>query len=211
LRLTFRTEGLSAGRDKKAGSSDLSGEAEGVDWSALEHEQPRLAAVGRMRLIDRGVVLVGTIRSDGTPRISPVEPFLLDGTLWLSMMLGSTKARDLLRDPRILVHSVITSRDGGEGEVKIRGVAQAEQAPQIQARYATAVGAALGWTPEPGRFHLFAVDIEHVTFVEYSEAAGGQHVAMWPPAREFFRRNTSATSVGPPEPVTGPVWTRLLG
>jgi hypothetical protein len=63
----------------------------------------------------RGVVLVATIRSDGTPRISPVEPFVLDGVLWLSMLWGSAKAADLQRDPRILVHSVITSRDGGEG------------------------------------------------------------------------------------------------
>jgi general stress protein 26 len=181
-----------------------------VDWSGLEREQPRLAAAGRERLLDRGVVLVGTVRSDGTPRISPVEPFVLDGTLWLSMMWGSTKAQDLLRDPRILVHSVIANRDGGEGEVKIRGMARAAEDREIQARYASAVGAALGWTPDPGRFHLFAVDIEHVTLIEYSDAAGGQHVAMWPPGREFFRRNTSATSVGPPEPVTGPVWTRLL-
>jgi Pyridoxamine 5'-phosphate oxidase len=181
-----------------------------MDWSELEREQPRLAAAGRGRLIDQGVVLVGTIRRDGTPRVSPVEPFLLDGTLWLSMMLGSAKARDLLRDPRILVHSVITSRDGGEGEVKIRGSALAEEDPQVRARYASAVAAALGWTPEPGRFHLFSVDIGHVTLIEYSDTAGGQHVAMWPPAREFFRPNTSATSLGPPEPVTGPVWMRLL-
>jgi len=26
---------------------------------------------------------------------------------------------------------------------------------------------------------------------------------MWPPAREFVRRATSATSVGEPEPVSG--------
>lgn len=182
-----------------------------MDWSELEREQPKLASAGRERLVGRGVVLVGTIRSDGTPRVSPVEPFLLDGTLWLSMMWGSAKASDLLRDPRILVHSVIASRDGDEGEVKVRGLARAEQDLQIQARYASAVGAALGWTPEPGRFHLFGVDIRHVAFIEYSEAAGGQHVAMWPPAAEFFRRNTSATSVGDPEPVTGPVWTALLG
>jgi hypothetical protein len=32
--------------------------------------------------------------------------------LWLSMLWGSAKAADLQRDPRILVHSVITNRDG---------------------------------------------------------------------------------------------------
>ena len=92
-----------------------------MHWSEMTEGQPRLAALARERLIGPGVVLVATIRRDGTPRLSPVEPFVLDGDLWLSMMWQSTKARDLLRDPRILVHSVITSRDGAEGEVKLRG------------------------------------------------------------------------------------------
>ena len=95
-----------------------------MHWSEMAEGQPRLAALARERLIGPGVVLVATIRRDGTPRLSPVEPFVLDGDLWLSMMWQSTKARDLLRDPRILVHSVITSRDGAEGEVKLRGAAR---------------------------------------------------------------------------------------
>jgi len=172
-----------------------------VDWSELERRQPALAALGRRRLLDPGVVLVATIRADGTPRVSPVEPFALDGTLWLSMLWHSRKAADLLRDPRILVHSVITSRDGGEGEFKIRGTARAEGDPDVQARYAAAVGASLGWTPEPGRFHLFAVAIGQVTFIRYDDATGDQHVVQWPPAREFIRRGTTATSLGEPEPV----------
>jgi hypothetical protein len=45
------------------------------------------------------VLLVVTIRADGTPRLSPVEPFVLDGDLWLSMMLGARKVADLVRDP----------------------------------------------------------------------------------------------------------------
>lgn len=170
-------------------------------WSEIEEAQPRLAAVGRARLIEPGVVLVATIRRDGTARISPVEPLVLDGDLWLSMLWGSTKARDLLRDPRILVHSVVTGRDGGPGEFKVRGSARAEGDPAVQRRYADTVAASLGWNPQPGRFHLFAVDIGQVSFLSYDDATGDQHVAMWPPAREFIRRGTSATSVGDPEPV----------
>lgn len=171
-------------------------------WSDIEHAQPRLARLARERLIDPGVVLVATIRQDGTPRLSPVEPYVLDGDLWLSMMWQSAKARDLLRDPRILVHSVITNRDGAEGELKIRGTARAEHDPLTQRRYADAVAASLGWNPQPGLFHLFAVDISHVTFISYDTATGDQHVAIWPPGREFIRRATSPTSVGDPKPVT---------
>jgi hypothetical protein len=57
-----------------------------VRWGELEDAEPKLAALGAERLISPGVVLVGTIRRDGTPRISPVEPLLWEGDLWLSML-----------------------------------------------------------------------------------------------------------------------------
>jgi len=169
-------------------------------WAELESNQPRLAELGRDRLLGPGVVLVGTIRRDGTPRISPVEPWVMAGDLWLSMMWGSTKAKDLSRDPRVLVHSVITDRDGSEGEFKVRGQARVEDDESVQRRYAAEVAAGLGWRPEPGQFHLFAVDISDVTFVRYVDATGDQFVTRWPPGHEFVRRGTGATTVGEPEP-----------
>ena len=42
-------------------------------WSDFAARAPRLAALGEDRLLAPGVVLVGTIRRDGTPRISPGE------------------------------------------------------------------------------------------------------------------------------------------
>ncbi|HEY3883126.1 MAG TPA: pyridoxamine 5'-phosphate oxidase family protein [Trebonia sp.] len=174
-----------------------------MHWSDLEEAQPRLAELGKEKLLGPGVVLVGTIRRDGTPRLSPVEPYLLDGELWLSMLWQSTKARDLLRDPRILVHSVITGRDGAEGEFKIRGTVRTEEDPSVHRRYADAVSANLGWNPTPGRFHLFAVDIDQVTYIQYDPGGSGdQHTALWPEGREFIRRATSSTSVGDPEPAS---------
>jgi hypothetical protein len=91
-------------------------------WADFERQTPRLAGVAHDRLIAPGVLLVVTIRRDGTARLSPVEPLVLDGDLWLSMMWQSRKATDLLRDDRLLVHSIITTRDGDEGEVKLRVV-----------------------------------------------------------------------------------------
>jgi Pyridoxamine 5'-phosphate oxidase len=170
-------------------------------WSDLESAQPGLAGLGRQRLLQPGVVLVGTIRRDGSPRLSPVEPYLLDGDLWLCLLWQSAKAADLLRDPRVLVHSIVTGRDGAEGEFKVRGTARAEHDPGIQRRYSQAVTADLGWSPTPGLFHLFAVGIDDVTFIRYDDATGDQHVARWPPAREFIRRGDSGTSLRDPEPV----------
>jgi hypothetical protein len=169
-------------------------------WQQLVDEQPRLAERARERLVEPGVVLVATIRRDGTPRVSPVEPFVLDGGLWLSMLWGSHKAADLVRDPRVLVHSVVTGRDGGDGEVKVRGRVRVEDDPGVQRAYADAVSTELGWSPVVGRFHLFEVIVEEVASLRYGER-GDQHVALWPSGREFVRRGTSATSVGEPEPV----------
>jgi hypothetical protein len=169
-------------------------------WSEIERHQPGLAELGRKRLLDPGVVLVVTIRRDGTPRLSPVEPFVMDGALWLSMMWQSKKATDLLRDPRILLHSVITNRDGDEGEFKIRGTARAEYDAAVQRRYAQQVAQSLGWDPQVGSFHLFEVSAEHLAYIRYDPITEHQHVAMWPPAREFTRQHATATSLADPQP-----------
>ena len=92
-------------------------------------------------------MLVRTIHRDGTPTISPVEPFVMDGDLWLIMMWRSTKAIDLTRGPRILMHSVITSRDGGEGEYKVRGTVHSQTDVAAQRRFADSVEKSLGWRP----------------------------------------------------------------
>jgi hypothetical protein len=171
-----------------------------VRWSEFAQDEPRLAALGRERLIDPGVVLIGTIRRDGTARISPVEPLIWEGELWLSMLLGSRKAADLERDPRILVHSIVTARDGAAGEYKVRGRAIEERQPATAERYAIQVSTTIGWSPEPGRFHLFRIDVDDVTFIRYDEPTGDQFVTRWPKKQEFVRRGTSATSLGDPEP-----------
>ncbi len=172
-------------------------------WRDLEDQQPRLAAIAHERLVGPGVLLVVTIRRDGTPRLSPVEPFVLDGELWLSMLLGSRKAADLVRDPRVLVHSIVTGPDGGDGELKLRGTAEEVSDESAQRRYAEAVSAVLPWSPEVGRFHLFTIEAQDVTFVRYDNASGDQYLVRWPAGTETVRRGTSATTVGEPEPVSG--------
>ena len=171
-----------------------------MHWADFANEEPRLADLGRERLGTPGVVLIGTVRGDGTARISPVESLFWGGDLWLSMLWGSRKAADLLRDPRLLVHSIVTSRDGSAGEYKVRGCAIAEQDERIQARYATAIKQHAGWDPVPGAFHLFWIDVAEVTFIRYEDATGDQFVTLWPAGREFVRRGTTATSLGEPQP-----------
>jgi hypothetical protein len=172
-----------------------------VRWAELEAQQPRLADLGKKMLGGPGVVLVGTTRRDGTARLSPVEPLFLDGDLWLSMGWGSRKAGDLRRDSRVLVHSIVTNRDGSDGEYKVRGRAVAESDAGQLDRYARAVAEQLGWEPEVGKFHLFRIDLDEVTVIRWDDATNDQFVARWPAMDEFVRRGTSATSQGPAEPM----------
>ena len=94
-------------------------------------DQPALGRVVHDRLIKPGVVLLGTTRRDGSARISGVEPLVMDGELWLSMMSTSMKARDLERDPRIVMHSIITGPQPA-AEVKVRGIVRPEPSRQVQ-------------------------------------------------------------------------------
>ena len=171
-----------------------------MQWSDLITEQPELGKLAQRALIAPGVLLIGTIRGDGTVRISGVEPLIMDGWLWLSMLPDSMKARDLYRDPRLVVNSIITSPEPG-AEIKLRSIAHAESAPAVQERYATTVASQLGWQPIAGRFALFAVSIEDVTYIGYDEDTGGQHVARWPAGIEYIRPATTPTSLGPPQSV----------
>jgi hypothetical protein len=80
-----------------------------------------LTAQGRELIECIRFVLVGTIRSDGTPPISPVEAHIVRGYLMLVMLADTLKARDLLRDRRIPVNSPITYPDDSDTEFKLRG------------------------------------------------------------------------------------------
>jgi hypothetical protein len=170
-------------------------------WSEFAAHQPALAAIAHDQLIRPGVVLIGTTRRDGAARISGVEPLIMDGELWLSMMPASAKARDLDRDRRILLHSIVTS-PSPEAEIIMRGAVRAETGPELQRRYAAAVGAQLGWHPVPGEFTLFAVDISDVTYIGHDPETKAQHVARWPGGQEYLRPVLTPTTLGPPEPVS---------
>ena len=174
-------------------------------WSAIAASEPTLGTAVFDSLIRPGVLLVGTIRRDGSPRISGAEPLVMDGDLWLSMMRASAKAKDLARDPRILLHSIVTG-PGPAPEVKVRGTVRAEQDHDVQRRYAAAVSAQIGWRPIVGEFALLVVDVEDVTYIGYDADTSGQHVARWPAGQEYVRPSVTPTSLGPPQPVR-----RLLG
>jgi len=170
-------------------------------WSEISARQPALGAVADRLLIEPGVLLAGTIRRDGAARISGVEPLVLDGDLWLSMVSGSAKSRDLRRDPRVVLNSVITS-PSPPAEIKVRGTARAVTEQNRQERYAAAVREQIGWQPVAGQFTLFIVEVIDVTYIGSEPGTGAQHVARWPSGEEYIRPQLTPTSLGPPQAVS---------
>ncbi len=130
-----------------------------MTWEEFERDAPELAALGRERFERSGLALVGTLRRNGWPRISPVEPLIVDGHLYLGMMWRSRKALDLLRDPRCTINSVVSNRDASEGEFKLFGRALDIQDPAMRRSYSDALFEKIGWSPEESEYHLFSIDI----------------------------------------------------
>ena len=134
-------------------------------WEEFQRSDPELAALGRERFDRTGLILMGTLRKNGWPRISPVEPLITDGHLYLGMMWQSRKALDLLRDPRCTVHSTISDREGTEGEFKVYGYAVDIQDREARRRYGDALYQKIQVQLEEAEYHLFSVDIQSVAFV----------------------------------------------
>jgi hypothetical protein len=142
-----------------------------VRWADFEAAAPELASLGRERLEGLGFALVGTIRRDGTPRISPVEVRFVQGELAMNMVSDSLKARDLDRDPRILLHSPMLNADDPNDEFKLRGRAVVATDEKLCAAVAD-----LTWHPPPPS-RAFVLDLESAAFVAWSK--GEMTVTRW--------------------------------
>ena len=147
-------------------------------WADFEQAAPELAKLARERIEPLGFALAGTIRLDGSPRISPVEVRFVEGELALNMLRDSLKARDLDRDSRILLHSPVLSAGDPNDEFKLRGRA----IESTDAGLCSAV-ADLTWHPPPPS-RIFIVDVESAAFVAWSK--GEVTVTRWSRDRGLF-------------------------
>jgi hypothetical protein len=160
-----------------------------VRWDEFAVACPELARQGEERLRARELCLLGTLRKNGYPRISPVEPEFVDGELMLGMMWRSPKALDLLRDSRCVVHSVVASRMGTDGDFKLYGRAVDVMDDARRVRYRATIKARIDWEPEEPNFHVFAIDVESAGFVIFGEERYG---LAWDPRRGLRRWKLAA-------------------
>jgi hypothetical protein len=76
-----------------------------VSWKEFAAAEPDLAEKVQACFDAHTHKTLATLRRDGSPRISGIELHFTDGEVRFGTMSGSTKARDLLRDGRMAVHS----------------------------------------------------------------------------------------------------------
>jgi hypothetical protein len=141
-----------------------------VNWAEVTGAAPELAAKVQARFEAHGLALLATLRKDGGPRIAAVETLFGEGELWLGMMPKSLKAKDLLRDPRLALHSATTDKNVTNGDAKLSGAAvHVEDEPTFE-RYRKASGGAMGLSLDG--FHLFRVDVKEMSHL----APAGDHL-----------------------------------
>jgi hypothetical protein len=130
-------------------------------WGEFEQTAPELAAAACGCIENHGFMLLGTIRRDGTPRISPVEVRIVAGEVVMCLIRGSTKERDIRRDPRIVLHSPMLDAGDPNRELKLRG-----RLVEVSERGVRE--AAVLWTPPP-EFDVFRLEVESAALVEWSK------------------------------------------
>jgi hypothetical protein len=152
-------------------------------WAEFEAAAPELAKGARQLLDTHGIALLGTLRRDGFPRISPIEPHFVRGHLLLGAMARSWKARDLRRDARCTLHSAICAPDAGESELKLYGHAVEVVDPELRA---AAVGA--WWVSHPPeRAYVVSFDLQNAALVEWDLERGELTATQWSPSSGVAR------------------------
>lgn len=144
-------------------------EIEAADADLADHVR-RCFAVGKH-------CTLATLRSDGSPRISGTEvEFGEDGEIYLGMMPGSLKAKDLRRDPRLALHGPNVDPPEGNpaswlGEAKLAGL-----------------GVEVSDTTSEDQPHRFKIDITEVVVTSIAESGDRLLIRSWHPDRGVERR-----------------------
>lgn len=145
-------------------------------WAEFAAAEPELAARVFERFAIRKHKTMATVRADGSPRISGTEVEFEDGEVYVGVMPDSVKGKDLLRDPRVAIHSPTDDPPAGndagwQGEAKLAG--RAIQVPFEKSPVADAL--------------RFRIDISEAVLTHLNEAGDRLLVESWHPGRGLER------------------------
>lgn len=145
-------------------------------WDELRTSAPELAELALERFRSTDLVMLGTLKRDGWPRVTPIEWTVWDGEFLIGGMWKSKKMLDLLRDPRCVVHSTTTDKNGTEGDVKLYARA-APLAREREAPYWDHIFETIGFRPA-GPAHVFTLEFSSAGYVRFGD--GQMRMLTWP-------------------------------
>jgi hypothetical protein len=142
-----------------------------VAWTEFAEEAPRIAEIFVRRHTATGnLCMLATLRSDGFPRISPMEPIIFEGQLVLVGMPNTTKFLDLGRDPRFCLHTATVDTQVSDGDAKLWGMATNMQDQRLHERFADDLFHRTGMDLRSEKFDPFYVaDITSASSVEFAD------------------------------------------
>lgn len=141
-------------------------------WGDVEREAPDLAADIRAAFAVGKHCTIATLRADGAPRISGTEVEFSEGEVYLGTGDDARKTLDMLRDPRVAVHSPTRdpeSETSWAGEAKFSGVAVEVPVPE-------------DWPPNAKRFRI---DLTSAVFTGLTDETPPRlRIRLWRPGRD---------------------------
>lgn len=148
-----------------------------ASWNEVLLAAPELASKVQGRFEATGLALLATIRRDGSPRISGLEPLFAAGELWIGMMPGSRKGTDLRSDRRAALHSATTDKAVTEGDAKVAGLAIPVTEDTEIERFRQAFAEQNANPPPSGQMVLFRLDVTEMSFLK----PAGDHleIGIW--------------------------------
>ncbi|MEC3917777.1 pyridoxamine 5'-phosphate oxidase family protein [Nocardia sp. CDC160] len=154
-----------------------------TSWNEFAAAAPRISTIFTRRHAATGnLCMLATLRKDSFPRISPLEPRVFEGELWLVGMPNTTKFADLARDPRFCLHTATVDTHVSDGDVKLFGTVHDVQDPDLHRRFADALFEETGFDLRGRKFEPFyAADITGASSVEIVD--GRLEVTIWKPGQ----------------------------
>ncbi|WP_278265869.1 pyridoxamine 5'-phosphate oxidase family protein [Nocardia sp. AG03] len=152
-------------------------------WSQFTQEAPSIAALFLRRHQATGnLCLLGTVRADGSPRISPIEPMIFDGMLVLAGMPNTRKFDDLARDPRFCLHTATVDTKVTDGDAKLFGSVTDITDVTVHQRFAQKLFDDSGFDIREETFdHFFVADLTGASTVEVDD--DHLDITVWKPGQ----------------------------
>jgi hypothetical protein len=161
-----------------------------VAWQDFATEAPKIADIFLRRHSATGnLCLLATLRADGYPRISPLEPRIFEGELVLVGMPGTLKFADLARDRRFALHTATVDPYVGDGDAKLWGDARDVRDADLHRRFAEDLFVQTGMDLRGQAFDQFYVaDIAGASSLELVD--NQLEITIWKPgeAERVVRR-----------------------